>query len=55
SETTMRSTFNLGIGMILVVAEQAVSLVQDEIPSSKVIGTVDEDPVEKLHWQVSRR
>lgn len=55
SETTMRSTFNLGIGMILVVPEQAVSLVQDEIPSSKVIGTVDEDPVEKLHWQVSRR
>lgn len=55
SETTMRSTFNLGIGMILVVAEQAVSLVQDEIPSSKVIGTVGEDPVEKLHWQVSRR
>ena len=55
SETTMRSTFNLGIGMILVVPEQAVSLVQDAIPSSKVIGTVDEDPVEKLHWQVSRR
>lgn len=55
SETTMRSTFNLGIGMILVVPEQAVSLVQDAIPSSKVIGTVGEDPVEKLHWQVSRR
>lgn len=55
SETTMRSTFNLGIGMILVVPEQAASLVQDAIPSSKVIGTVGEDPVEKLHWQVSRR
>lgn len=55
SETTMRSTFNLGIGMILVVPEQAVSLVQDAIPSSKVIGTVGEDPIEKLHWQVSRR
>lgn len=55
SETTMRSTFNLGIGMILVVPEQAVSLVQDAIPSSKVIGTVGEDPVEKMHWQVSRR
>ncbi|GEL37472.1 phosphoribosylformylglycinamidine cyclo-ligase [Lacticaseibacillus paracasei subsp. tolerans DSM 20258] len=55
SETTMRSTFNLGIGMILVVPEQAVSLVQDAIPSSKVIGMVGEDPVEKLHWQVSRR
>lgn len=55
SETTMRSTFNLGIGMILVVPEQAVSLVQDAIPSSKVIGKVGEDPVEKLHWQVSRR
>lgn len=55
SETTMRSTFNLGIGMILVVPEQAASLVQDAIPSSKVIGTVGEDPIEKLHWQVSRR
>ena len=55
SETTMRSTFNLGIGMILVVPEQAASLVQDAIPSSKVIGTVGEDPVEKLHWQGSRR
>ena len=43
------------IGLILVVPEQAVSLVQDAIPSSKVIGTVGEDPVEKLHWQVSRR
>lgn len=53
SETTMRMTFNLGIGMILVVAKESVAAVQTALPSSKVIGEVVTDPAEKIHWQVA--
>ena len=55
SETTMRTTFNLGIGMILVVPEHAATTIQAALPSSKVIGHVVADPSAKIQWQVASK